>query len=297
MYNLSHKSSVVYCLRELDCPLYDVVKAAYVSSNVRRLHGNDGSKMSVDGILGGDGATRLALRILRVNLYDDNYTEIWVRVSGDKVLVDNFDKQLRLAKEIYFQQVYSNKFNKVVRIIIPKSKCHRCLLSTPCNKCPLISTPLGSMAKSVVVTPMGALYEFIVARGSTYEELRRWGCKPIHSHGIDEYDYMLTEKQELAIIYAYLMGYYSFPRRISLKGLASKLGLSVSTLAELLRRAEAKIIDAFVRHELPHYIVGRALYGNRQTSIVEERLSSRHRVEERAKTGAGIEEAAEATVT
>lgn len=286
---MSHKPPfVLYCLRELDCPLYEVVRAAYASSGLQE---QSDPRMHVDGIIGGDGVTRLALRILRVNLYDEGYTEIWARVSGDKTLVEGFDRQLRLAKEIYFQQVYSNKFNRVLRILISKNKCSGCLSGTSCGKCPLVSTPLGSMAKSVVITPMGALYEFIVARGSAYDELRRWGCKPVHSHGIDEYDYMLTEKQELAIIYAYLMGYYSFPRRISLKGLAGKLGLSVSTLAELLRRAEAKVVDAFVRHELPHYIVGRALYGSQQTSVVEERLSSRQRVE-RAKMKPEIEEAA-----
>ncbi|BES80679.1 helix-turn-helix domain-containing protein [Pyrodictium abyssi] len=278
---------VLYCLREMNCPLYEVVRAAYASAGLQE---QSGPNTHVDGIIGGDGATRLALRILRVNLYDEEYTEIWARVSGDKELIASFERQLRLAKEVYFQQVYSNKFNRVLRILISKNKCGKCLSDASCGKCPLLSTPLGSMVKSVVITPMGALYEFIVARGSAYDELQRWGCKPVHSHGIDEYDYMLTEKQELAIIYAYLMGYYSFPRRISLKGLAAKLGLSVSTLAELLRRAEAKIVDAFVRHELPHYIVGRALYGSRQTDVVEGRLGSRQRVE-RVKTKPEIEEA------
>ena len=290
MYSLSHRQPLVlYCLREINCPLYEVVRAAYTSSESRE-QTNPG--VHVDGIIGGDGVARLALRILRVNpLCDEEYIEIWARVSGDKTLIESFDRQLRLAKEVYFQQVYSNKFNRVLRILISKGRCSRCLSSTSCMNCPLISTPLGSMAKSIVITPMGALYELIVARGSAYDEVRRWGCRLVHSHGIDEYDYMLTEKQELAIIYAYLMGYYSFPRRISLKGLAAKLGLSVSTLAELLRRAEAKVVDAFVRHELPHYIVGRALYGSRQTSVVEERLSSRQRVE-RTKTKLEIEEAA-----
>ncbi|KSW11699.1 hypothetical protein CF15_02455 [Pyrodictium occultum] len=60
----------------------------------------------------------------------------------------------------------------------------------------------------------------------------------------------------------------------------------MSTLAELLRRAESKIIDAFVRHELPQYLVGRMLQGEHQMNVVEKRLGSKHGLK-RGKAGVG----------
>ncbi|MEK6973403.1 MAG: helix-turn-helix domain-containing protein [archaeon] len=56
---------------------------------------------------------------------------------------------------------------------------------------------------------------------------------------------MLTEKQEKAFELALNEGYYVFPRKIGLKGLAKLSRISLSSFQECLRRAEAKIIPSF----------------------------------------------------
>jgi len=280
---LPYKPLVVFCLRNLSCPLQRLAADVYNSvAGNRDGNGSENGDSSIANMLAGLDGSSLALRVLRVNMYEDEYSEVWVRVSGGKKVMSSFDKHLRMAKGIYFQQVYSNKFSKVLRIVIPKQYCLECMKKEGAKGCPLLFTPGGSMVKTVLISPVGALYELIVTKSSSLDELKEWGCKPVHVHSIDEYDYMLTEKQELAIVYAYLMGYYSFPRRISLKGLAAKLGLSVSTLAELLRRAETKVIDSFVRHELPHYILGMALNGSVQVHIVKERLGLKNSKDSKA---------------
>lgn len=48
---------------------------------------------------------------------------------------------------------------------------------------------------------------------------------------------MLTSKQELVLLCAYLRGYYDYPRKASLNELAGEPGLPISTPSELLRRA------------------------------------------------------------
>ncbi len=250
---VSHKPFVVYCLCELECPLYQMVREAYI-------HALDAQHAIVGGPSESMGANvSLAARVLRVNLSSTGYTELWVRVSGKRMAVECFEKLLRRAKGVYFQEICSNKFSRVLRMLVSKERCRECTSRSWCQTCPLIDVPVGAMAKTTVVIPRGVLYEFIVARKTVYEEIQRYNCKPILVHSIEEYDYMLTERQEYALITAYIMGYYGFPRKISLKDLAAKLGLSVSTLAELLRRAEAKVVDAFVRHELPHYIAENVL--------------------------------------
>jgi len=160
---------------------------------------------------------------------------------------------MRQEEGIAFQKIFSNKFNTIYRVLLSRHKCP-CLAEEK-NGCPLLSHRTGAMVKATIITPRGLLCEFIVARSKFLNELKRDGFQILFTHEISGYDYMLTYKQELALIYAYLMGYYQFPRRISLKELASKLGLSVSTLAELLRKAEAKVVEAYIRHELPQYLV------------------------------------------
>ena len=248
-----HKPLVVFCINDsMPCPLHRAVRA-----------------------LGAGSPDAIAVRVLRANV-DPSLpaAELWVRVSGDQRLIERLEEEVRrLGGSV--QRLYSNRFNTVYRMVF--QEC-------PCVKdgrleagCPLLAAPLGLMNKSVVVTPSGVLYEYIVASRRGLERLEAMGCRVVLAHGIDEYDYMLSEKQELALIYAYLMGYYRFPRSVSLKALAEKLGLSVSTLAELLRRAEAKVVEAFVRHELPHYLVSIVLSRGGFHRALEERLSSRGR--------------------
>lgn len=53
----------------------------------------------------------------------------------------------------------------------------------------------------------------------------------------------LTDKQFLALKEALNKGYYTYPRKISLRKLAENLEISTSTLAKTLRLAERKILE------------------------------------------------------
>jgi hypothetical protein len=57
-------------------------------------------------------------------------------------------------------------------------------------------------------------------------------------------DEKLTSRQEQIVRKALEMGYFEYPRRIRQKELANACGISSSTLAELLRRAERNLISA-----------------------------------------------------
>jgi len=56
----------------------------------------------------------------------------------------------------------------------------------------------------------------------------------------------LPKKQEEALRYAFIKGYYNFPRKISLDQLSKILKVSKSTFRENLRKAEAKIIPKLI---------------------------------------------------
>lgn len=55
----------------------------------------------------------------------------------------------------------------------------------------------------------------------------------------------IPEKQRMAFKLAMTKGYYTFPRKIDLQGLAKESGVSTSTFQEHLRKAEAKLLPLF----------------------------------------------------
>ena len=55
-----------------------------------------------------------------------------------------------------------------------------------------------------------------------------------------------TLQQHLIIRTAYDNGWYEVPKKISIRGLASKLGLSKSTLADQLVKAENQVVSGFL---------------------------------------------------
>jgi len=56
----------------------------------------------------------------------------------------------------------------------------------------------------------------------------------------------LTDRQREALTAAYEMGYYEEPREISFGDVADELDIAPSTANELLRRAEAVLVDAVI---------------------------------------------------
>jgi len=55
----------------------------------------------------------------------------------------------------------------------------------------------------------------------------------------------LTDRQDRVLSLAYKLGYFEFPKKINLSDLAKKLGVAKSTLSEILRTGEEKILHAY----------------------------------------------------
>jgi len=58
---------------------------------------------------------------------------------------------------------------------------------------------------------------------------------------------ILTERQEEVIRVAFSSGYFDYPRRTGSENLARKLGISASTLSEVLRAAQRRILAQYLR--------------------------------------------------
>ena len=84
--------------------------------------------------------------------------------------------------------------------------------------------------------------------GKISDELEKFGCDTriervvaLGEKGI------LTNRQEEIIRLAFSSGYFDYPKRIGSLKLASKLGISVSTLSEVLRAAQRRIFSEYLR--------------------------------------------------
>jgi predicted DNA binding protein len=55
----------------------------------------------------------------------------------------------------------------------------------------------------------------------------------------------ITSRQEDLVRMAFGLGYFEFPKRIDLEKLSTKLGISIGTLSEILRRGEKHIISRY----------------------------------------------------
>ncbi len=107
-----------------------------------------------------------------------------------------------------------------------------------CTNCAMVATHGGEgPTKWQVVFPGKTSLKSFLA------ELRRQGINAsVTEVGKQTGNRPLTFEQEKAVSLAEENGYYRFPRDVSLKELSNNLGISPSTLDEVLRRAERKII-------------------------------------------------------
>lgn len=80
---------------------------------------------------------------------------------------------------------------------------------------------------------------------STYGEVRNVIFEEISFSGHDPLS-RLTARQRDLLVAAKRYGYYEYPRRITSRQLAEKLGISKSTAIEHLRRGEARVISALL---------------------------------------------------
>jgi hypothetical protein len=90
----------------------------------------------------------------------------------------------------------------------------------------------------------GGLRDGLSFRTGHLRDAEAWGRGPLA--GAE-----LPGEQRVALREAFRRGYYETPREISLEELADELGVPRSTLSYRLRRAEARLVDAYAETTLP----------------------------------------------
>ncbi len=166
---------------------------------------------------------------------------LWLALPRGKKSVSRILARLSSSREASYSIIYSGSEATLIYVSVPRELC--------CSEvCPLFEADRDKVLISAVFSRSGLSMICAARRVQVLERLSRVGrvCRKENVRLLPA----LTKSQVRALVAAYREGYYKFPRQISLKELAVKLGSGLSTLAEKLRRAEARLVEQYVTTEL-----------------------------------------------
>ena len=121
------------------------------------------------------------------------------------------------------------------------NKCAICraIPGTDCFLTHGVTTKDGSLLLRIMTEERANLRRFI-------SKLEEDGCGiRIISLRDPEKEDLLTERQEEILRTAYEMGYFEYPKKVNIKELSERLGMSISTLSEMLRKSERKVLEYY----------------------------------------------------
>src|SRR3972149_8135253 len=135
-------------------------------------------------------------------------------------------------------------------IVPPKGKilatlqvrdCHACasLASTECFLTDATASAEGGLDWRLPAPKRQAIEDLVRTLRARGLEIELASIKTAKSSG------SLTGRQDQVLSLAYKLGYFEFPKKINLSDLAKKLGVAKSTLSEIMRAGEEKILHAY----------------------------------------------------
>lgn len=163
-------------------------------------------------------------------------------VSAEPAMVPGIERYLRTDPRFHELSVVRLSSSKLfVRSVEPAPALCALLHRTGayCSSCRFLGASRSAPGEWVVVVPGSAEARPILRelrRASEGSPTPRWQVRRFRPSG------GLTARQSDALETALRLGYYRFPRRGRLGDVGRALGVGRSTVAELLRRAEAKVV-------------------------------------------------------
>jgi predicted DNA binding protein len=146
-------------------------------------------------------------------------------------------EQVRNNPNIFNVDISAIDKGKVLAVF-STNQCITCrlLAGTECFLTRSTTTSDGRLAWTMLVTQKKALAELI-------ENLKKINAQPklVRLTEIQDTD-ELTMRQEQITRMAFERGYFDFPRRIGLRELAKMFNISTSTLSEILRKGQRRIM-------------------------------------------------------
>jgi predicted DNA binding protein len=140
--------------------------------------------------------------------------------------------------------------HSVEAIVPPKGKVLATLLVDHCHACQELANSECFLTDATATEGGGLEWHLLAPRRSVIEVL----VKTLKNRGISvelaaiknvKASGSLTDRQDRVLSLAFQLGFFEFPKKIGLTGLAKKLGVSKAALSETLRTGEEKILHAY----------------------------------------------------
>ena len=126
---------------------------------------------------------------------------------------------------------------------ISTTRCATCsaLNSSDCFLASSLADKEGDVEWKLITSSEKSLIDLM-------DKLEKRGVKAelVSKVNIDK-DSLLTARQEQIIQVAYKRGYFDYPKRINIRELARIFGVSISTMSEILRKGEKKVIGSYFK--------------------------------------------------
>ena len=149
------------------------------------------------------------------------------------------------------ERLRRNRFVHEVEVIVPpKGKILATLLVDNCHACHELAHSECFLTDATATGEGGLEWRLLAPRRSSIEslvaKLEKRGI-PVELASIKNVkgSGSLTDRQARVLSLAYELGYFEFPKKISLTGLAKKVGVSKAALSETLHTGEEKVLHAY----------------------------------------------------
>ena len=160
--------------------------------------------------------------------------------NGDRAPWEEILADVTAASPVHSLRIVERDEKRLLGIVQCR-KCQSCqvLMESNCYRTSAVSRE-GRFEWTVRFDDRGELAKLVAAlrRADATVEIRR--ITP--GRGTS-----LTSRQAEVLAVALRMGYFEFPKRSGMEEIAARLGVSKSTIAETLHRAERKAVQAFLQ--------------------------------------------------
>ena len=188
-------------------------------------------------------AVQLDLEFCRT--FSDTAMAMLFQLNGETQRLRNFLADLNATGGV--QHIYENEIapNKMLALVVMDRPI-------PCSAS--VDTPIICLQCPFSSRDGAPTWKMLVRRGEDLREvlrkLEKAGRKAIIKEISDVTQREeLTDRQKAILSIAVSMGYFDFPRKVSLTALSTAVGVKPSTLSEILRNAERKILESQVQNE------------------------------------------------
>ncbi len=172
--------------------------------------------------------------------YGESGGKSLVEIRGTPTNADEIIKEISSHPTVYKADISHFGEGRLSGSIVTNS-CVACraLTGTDCFLTRARSCPNGKVEWRVTSGENNSL-------GNLIDKLNESGCTvQVNSITKISGQNVVTKRQEEILRFAMKQGYYEYPRKTTIRELASMLNISPSTLGEILQRGERNIVEAF----------------------------------------------------